>query len=184
MNTDDNFDTEPSTQTLVSGTTIFQLNLRVAGLRKATSYAEADVYAVGYSTPIPIDVGAYAKLQLLVPGETAVPGKSDGKTGTPSTRTAGTPFMITVNTCDVAYNVKDIGVLYWLDIWTSDPNDAHSQDGVQDVALQYGTTYYPITMVTASLWSGTTYTVTVKDLDNGSIPTDTSPEVPTVLELL
>ncbi|MDO8735439.1 MAG: hypothetical protein Q7K21_09835, partial [Elusimicrobiota bacterium] len=182
VNTDDNFDVEPSTQTLVSGSTAFWINLRVTGLRKTTGYAEAGVYSMGSSTFIPVSVGDYALLQILVPGETAVPGDvaNLGKTGAPSTRTAGTPFIITVNAVDVAYNINP-SVVSQIDIWTTDPNDNYSNDSVPNAVLQSGTTYYPITMVTASLWSGTTYTVTAYDLDSTDPfhPQDTSPGVPT-----
>ncbi|MBI2763979.1 MAG: Ig-like domain-containing protein, partial [Chloroflexi bacterium] len=44
--------------------------------------------------------GAFAKLQLLVPGETAAPGTVSGKTGSPSTQTVGVAFNITVNAVD------------------------------------------------------------------------------------
>ena len=36
-----------------------------------------------------INAGAFTKLQILLPGETAAPGTATGKTGTPSAQTAG-----------------------------------------------------------------------------------------------
>ena len=44
--------------------------------------------------------GPYTRLQVLLPGETAAPGTSTGKTGTPAAQTSGVPFSITVTACD------------------------------------------------------------------------------------
>lgn len=44
--------------------------------------------------------GPYTRLQVLLPGETAAPGTSTGKTGTPAAQTLGVPFSITVTACD------------------------------------------------------------------------------------
>jgi len=49
--------------------------------------------------------GSLSRLQVLVPGETAAPGMSSGKTGTPSPQTAGIPFSVTVNACDDSWTV-------------------------------------------------------------------------------
>jgi hypothetical protein len=45
------------------------------------------------------------KLQLLVPGESAAPATLAGKTGTPATQVAGTPFNVIVNGVDEYWNV-------------------------------------------------------------------------------
>ena len=49
--------------------------------------------------------GSFSRLQVLLPGETAAPGTTSGKTGTPSAQTAGIPFVVTVNACDPSWNV-------------------------------------------------------------------------------
>ena len=49
--------------------------------------------------------GAYTKLQILLPGETAVPGTGSGKTGPSFAQTAGTPFSVTVNAVDPNFNI-------------------------------------------------------------------------------
>ncbi|NNU33777.1 hypothetical protein HK413_05815 [Mucilaginibacter sp. S1162] len=49
--------------------------------------------------------GAYVKLQLLLPGETAAPATVSGKTGTPNTPVAGTQFNVIVNAVDANWNV-------------------------------------------------------------------------------
>src|SRR5206468_12597427 len=61
------------------------------------------------SPSITVTAGAFAKLQLLVPGETATPGTSSsgpGKTGSPNAQPAGgAAFTVTVNAVDAAWNV-------------------------------------------------------------------------------
>ena len=49
--------------------------------------------------------GAFAKLQLLVPGETASPGSATGKTGTPTAQNAGNAFNVSVNAVDANWNL-------------------------------------------------------------------------------
>jgi hypothetical protein len=53
----------------------------------------------------PAVAGPFARLQVLLPGETAAPGTSSGKTGTPSPQTAGIPFHVTVNACDASWTL-------------------------------------------------------------------------------
>ncbi len=48
--------------------------------------------------------GAYTRLQVLLPGETAAPGTSTGKTGTPLPQVAGVPFSVTIRACDSGWN--------------------------------------------------------------------------------
>src|SRR6185436_2373388 len=56
------------------------------------------------SPAITATAGAFAKLQILLPGETAAPGTATGKTGTPTVQTANTPFNVTVNAVDANWN--------------------------------------------------------------------------------
>ena len=51
-----------------------------------------------------INAGAFTKLQILLPGETAAPGTASGKTGAPSAQTAGGAFNVTVNAVDANWN--------------------------------------------------------------------------------
>ena len=53
----------------------------------------------------PAVAGSFSRLQILLPGETAAPGTSTGKTGTPSYQTANMPFTITVRACDSQWNL-------------------------------------------------------------------------------
>ena len=49
--------------------------------------------------------GPFSRLQILLPGETAAPGTSSGKTGSASNQTANIPFTITVRACDSQWNL-------------------------------------------------------------------------------
>jgi hypothetical protein len=53
----------------------------------------------------PAMAGPFVRLQVLLPGETAAPGTSSGKMGTPSPQTAGIPFRVTVRACDDAWEL-------------------------------------------------------------------------------
>src|SRR5207249_9558141 len=57
------------------------------------------------SANILVSPAAFAQLQLLVPGETAAPATSTGKTGTPSAQIAGVSFGVTVNAVDAFWNL-------------------------------------------------------------------------------
>ncbi len=56
------------------------------------------------SSSVAVSAGAFAKLQLLAPGESAAPGTSSGKAGTPAAQTASTTFNVTVNAVDANWN--------------------------------------------------------------------------------
>ena len=62
------------------------------------------------SSSLAVNAGAAAKLQILLPGETATPGASPGKTGTPNTQTAGIAIAngIVVNAVDANWNVATL----------------------------------------------------------------------------
>ena len=50
-------------------------------------------------------VGPFSRLQLLLPGEIAVPGAPTGKTGVPRAQVAGKPFTVVVNGVDSSFNL-------------------------------------------------------------------------------
>jgi len=53
----------------------------------------------------PAAAGPFSRLQVLLPGETAAPGTSTGKTGTPRAQVANIPFTVTVRACDSQWNL-------------------------------------------------------------------------------
>jgi hypothetical protein len=86
---------------------------------------------------------AFAKLQVLMPGETAAPGTPTGKTGTPTAQSVGVPFNITVNAVDAnwypAVTADDT-----VDITSSDssatlPADANLAGGTASLSVTFGT---------------------------------------------
>src|SRR5205814_8101101 len=78
----------PSNAGLVSGSGSFSVTFKSAGSQTVTATDNTDgTKAANTSSSIPVNAGTFAKLQLLVPGETAAPGTAIGKTGTPSART-------------------------------------------------------------------------------------------------
>src|SRR5437867_8027793 len=87
---------------------------------------------------IVVSPAAFAKLQLLVPGETAAPGTPTGKTGTPTARTAGTAFNVTVNAVDALWNLintNDTAHITSSDTNASLPSDAALSGGTQTYSL-------------------------------------------------
>src|SRR5207247_6182594 len=86
--------TLPLNAALAGGTKILSVTLRTAGSQTLTASDVSDGSKNANTSPaITVNAGAFAKLQLLAPGETAAPGTSTGKTGTPTAvQTAGTAF--------------------------------------------------------------------------------------------
>ena len=97
--------------TLTGGAT-----LMVAGTH---TVSVADGAITGTSASITVDAGPFTQLQVLVPGETADAGSVTGKTGTPLSQTANTPFNVTVNAVDAYWNV--ISATDTVAITSSDP---------------------------------------------------------------
>src|SRR5438874_421861 len=100
--------TLPANAALVAGTKTFSVTLNTAGSRTVTASDITDGTKTANTSPsITVNAGAFTKLQLLVPGETAAPGTGTGKTGTPSAQNAGTPFTVTVNAVDANWNLAN-----------------------------------------------------------------------------
>jgi len=95
----------PANAALVAGTQTYSVTAKTAGSATFTSTDITDGAKTANTSPsTTINAGAFSKLQLLVPGETAAPGTGSGKTGSPSARTAGSAFTVTVNTVDANWN--------------------------------------------------------------------------------
>ncbi|MDT7642812.1 MAG: fibronectin-binding autotransporter adhesin, partial [Pseudonocardiales bacterium] len=65
----------------------------------------SDSSSSGTSAPIAVGAGAFAKLLVLVPGQTADPGSPTGRTGSPDGQTVNAPFLVTVHAVDARWNV-------------------------------------------------------------------------------
>src|SRR5206468_9399144 len=100
----------PADASLAGGTGSFSLTLKTPGARTVTATDITDGAKTASTSPaITVNVGAFVKLQLLVPGETAAPGTATGKSGAPSARTAGSGYSVTVNAVDSSWNVVTNG---------------------------------------------------------------------------
>ena len=99
----------PADGALSGGTMTLTVTNRTVGSWTVTA---SDVtypgIAADTSSAVAVGVGAFVKLQVLLPGETAAPGTASGKTGTPTAQTAGTGYSVTVNAVDDNWNLIDI----------------------------------------------------------------------------
>src|SRR5439155_820108 len=126
------------------------VTLNAAGSKTVTATdTNGTPLAANTSSSIPVNAGAFVKLQLLVPGETAAPGTVSGKAGTPSTETAGTAFNVTVNAVDANWNVATS--TRTIVITSSDPNASLPSNA----ALVGGTKNFNVTFRTAGSWTVT-----------------------------
>src|SRR5206468_2042499 len=81
----------PGSAALSAGTQTFSVTLKSSGSATLTATDTFDGLKIPNTSPsITINPGTFAKLQLLAPGETAAPGTASGKTGSPTSQTAGT----------------------------------------------------------------------------------------------
>lgn len=120
----------------------------------------------GTSDPFTVHPGPFSRLQLIVPGETPLPGSVTGKVGTPTGQSAGQTFAVQVYATD--------------DWWNPLPSTDNVRITSTDAAAST-----PVTGVmtngqrTFSLSLGTVgqQTLTASDLSNGSIQGMTSPPI-------
>ena len=98
--------TLPANTALLAGTSTVSFTFKTAGSASVTASDVTHAGKTASTSPsVAIVPGAFAKLQLLVPGENASPGSVTGKTGTPSARTAAVAFNVTVNAVDANWNL-------------------------------------------------------------------------------
>ncbi len=92
-----------SSGTLVNGVK----TIKARNKRAQTVSIVASASPITTLTPLAIttSVGAFTKLQLLAPGETAAAGTDSGKTGTPNSLPIGVAFGVTVNAVDDFWNL-------------------------------------------------------------------------------
>ncbi len=156
----------PSNAALVAGTKTFSVTAKTAGSATFTATDITDGSKTANTSPATtINAGAFAKLQILMPGETAAPGTASGKTGSPSAQTAGTSFNVTVNAVDANWNLVNT-VTDTVGITSSDANAALPSNA----ALVAGTKTFSVTAKTAG-----SATFTATDITNGSKTANTSP---------
>src|SRR5206468_11124221 len=127
----------------------------------------ASVLSQNISANVTVNAGAFVKLQLLVPGETAAPGTATGKTGTPTAQAAGTAFTVTVNAVDANWNLVNT---------VTDTAGITSSDSAAtlpaNTALAAGTRNFSVTLNTAG-----SRTVTASDITDTNKTANTSPSI-------
>src|SRR5262249_36844051 len=134
----------PANAALVSGSKIFSVTLKTAGSATVTaSNVTHSAITANTSPSITVNVGAFAKLQVLPPGEVAAPGSAGGKSGTPTTQTAGASFNVTVNAVDANWNLIT-NAIDTVGITSSDTNavfpaNAALANGTQSFAVTFKT---------------------------------------------
>jgi len=120
----------------------------------------------GTSDPFVVHPGSFTRMQVLVPGETALPGSPAGKTGTPASQIAGQGFTVNVWATDA----------YWNPVITADNARVSSSDVAANTpltqAMVNGFAQFNVILNTVG-----TRTVTASDASNGGITTNTSPGI-------
>ena len=64
----------------------------------------ADATKNGTSDPFTVHPGTLSRVQLVLPGETSIPGSVAGVTGSPATQAAGQAFNVAVFATDAYWN--------------------------------------------------------------------------------
>jgi hypothetical protein len=141
-----------------------------AGTSRTITATKTSSSETGTSAGFTVDAGSLAKLQLLVPGETAAPGTTSGKTGTPDNQTAGTAFTATVNAVDANWNTV-ASTTHNIAITSSDG----SATLPANADLVSGTKTFSVTLRTVG-----TKTVTATNATSGTITANTSPNITVV----
>jgi hypothetical protein len=113
-----------------------------------------------------IDEG-FAKLQVLLPGESSAPGTTTGKTGTPTTQTVGTPFQVTINAVNRNWTVLTSAPSDFVHLTTTDALGTVDPDA----QILSGSAFMSVTL------NGTnTFTITASDVtDSTKSPSTSSP---------
>ncbi len=89
-----------------TGSLVFSLEDTIAGQNLQVSVTATSPALTGTGSLFNILAGEAIKLQVILPGQTAVPGDSgDGVSGSPDAQEAGIPFDVIVNYVDQFYNV-------------------------------------------------------------------------------
>jgi hypothetical protein len=155
----------PAPAALSGGTVTFgSVTLPTAGT--ATITADDGSSTPDTSPSITVDPGTITKLQVILPGETAVPGSPTGKTGTPDATAIGAAFTFTVNGVDANWNVVT-SASNTISITSSDgsavlPPDDDLVSGTQDFSVTLNTAgTQTITASSTELTNGVSANITV-----------------------
>ena len=120
----------------------------------------------GTSDPFTVHPAPFSKVQIVVPGQTPLPGSISGTTGSPATQSAGRAFTVSVWATDA----------YWNPAPSADNVRITSNDPAASTPVT-GTLNNGFRQFNVSLGTVGTQTLTVSDLTNGSIQGTTSPAI-------
>src|SRR5262249_25592765 len=152
----------------------FSVMLKTAGSRTVTATDISNGAKTANSSPaITLNAGAFAKLQLLVPGETAAPGTALGKIGSPLQQMTGEAFPVSINAVDVNWN-KVTTVADVVNVSSSDTAAVLPAN----TALTAGTQTLNITLKTVG-----SATITSRDVTDSSKTLATSAAIAVALPL-
>src|SRR5262249_43488166 len=119
------------------------------------------------SASIQVIPAAFARLQLLVPGQSAAPGTTNGVSGSPSAQVANTSFPVTVNAVDAYWNLVNT---------VNDTVSLSSGDSTATLppatAMAAGTTNLWVAFNTTG-----NFTLTPSDLSDNTKTNNTSPAI-------
>jgi hypothetical protein len=164
----------PANSVLASGTKTYSLTCKTAGSITVTASDITDGTKTASTSPSTlINAGAFVKMQLIVPGETAAPGTATGKTGVPAAQNKGTGFSVTVNSVDANWNI--VNITHTIGISSSDA----AATLPSNAALVAGTQNYAITLNTSG-----TATITATNITDGTKTAATSPSISIVLSVI
>lgn len=130
------------------------------------AYLDAAPGRNGTSDPFVVHPGPLARVQLIVPGETPLPGSVSGKIGSPATQSAAKAFTVWAYSTDAYWNL--LPGTDNVRISSSDPAASTPVSGV----LTNGSRSFSVSLGTVG-----TQTLTISDLTNGSIQGMTSPGI-------
>ncbi|OVE75447.1 hypothetical protein BVX98_07640, partial [bacterium F11] len=168
LTTEDPYDTHPGPQSLSAGTTIFNIFMHTENttpgwtIQVGSTSDSATTLSANVTPAVPVSAGAKAKLQVLLPGETPVPGYTiggaKGKTGPPNPAVAGQSYNIQVRMTDAFYNLVTGGSMPTVQLTSTDPWDdesAYSGGNPQSLDPGTGIATFGVYFNTSSSWTVT-----------------------------
>ena len=165
--------TQPSSITLVNGTwsgSLAALRADETNINRGNvnfyAWLQAAPGKNGTSDPFVVHPGPRSRVQVLVPGESPLPGSPGGKAGTPASQSAGQAFAASVWTTDSYWN--PVSSADDVRLTSSDPAASTPVSG----ALSNGFRSFNVTLNTVG-----TQTLTVADLSSGGVTGMTTPGI-------
>ena len=119
----------------------------------------------GTSDPFTVHPGSFSRMQIVVPGQSPLPGSISGVTGSPATQGVGTAFVVSVYGTDPYWNQVPVGDVARV---------VSNTDGAETVSPTTGAMSNGFRQFTVTLNTVGTQTLTVTDQTNGSITSMTS----------